>query len=171
MNFTWVKGKHSLKFGYEYEHVWMAVNDNNPLYGSFSYAGGYSTCAATFSAACALDANGQANTGSTVSDDYWADFLFGTTNKLLAGELLRGASAADARQRLRAGRLACEPEADAEPGSALGVRLALLGAAWVRVELRPHHADRADDHAGIGWHYGCDAGLGERCVWKHAGES
>jgi hypothetical protein len=40
VNFTWVKSKHSLKFGYEYEHIWMAVNDNNPLYGSFSYAGG-----------------------------------------------------------------------------------------------------------------------------------
>jgi hypothetical protein len=62
-NFTWVKGKHSLKFGYEYEHIWMAVNDNNPLYGSFTYGGGYS--------------NGG---GSTVSDTYWADFLFGTTN-------------------------------------------------------------------------------------------
>jgi len=62
LNFTWVKGKHSLKFGYEYEHIWMAVNDNNPLYGSWTYAGGYSA------------------TGSTVSDDYWADFLFGTTN-------------------------------------------------------------------------------------------
>ena len=62
-NFTWVKGKHSMKFGYEYEHIWMAVNDNNPLYGSFTYGGGYS--------------NGG---GSTVSDTYWADFLFGTTN-------------------------------------------------------------------------------------------
>jgi hypothetical protein len=62
LNFTWVKGKHSLKFGYEYEHIWMAVNDNNPLYGSFSYGGGYSS------------------DGSTVSDTYWADFLFGTTN-------------------------------------------------------------------------------------------
>src|SRR5580698_380863 len=31
VNFTWVKGRHSLKFGYEYEHIWMAVNDNNPL--------------------------------------------------------------------------------------------------------------------------------------------
>ena len=30
VNFTYVKGRHSLKFGYEYEHVWMAVNDNNP---------------------------------------------------------------------------------------------------------------------------------------------
>ena len=63
VNLTWVKGKHSLKFGYEYEHVWMAVSDNNPLFGSFSYGGGYSN-----------------NGGSTVSDTYWADFLFGATS-------------------------------------------------------------------------------------------
>ena len=63
VNFTWVKGRHSMKFGYEYEHSWMAVNDNNPLYGSFTYGGGYSNAG-----------------GSTVSDNYWADFLFGTTN-------------------------------------------------------------------------------------------
>jgi len=58
-----VKGNHTLKFGYEYERVWMAVNDNNPLYGSFTFGGGYSNAG-----------------GSTVSDTYWADFLFGTTN-------------------------------------------------------------------------------------------
>src|SRR5665811_572366 len=52
-----------LKFGYEYEHVWMAVNDNNPLYGSFTYGGDYSNAG-----------------GSTVADTYWADFLFGTTS-------------------------------------------------------------------------------------------
>jgi len=63
LNFSWVKGKHSMKFGYEFEHIWMAVNDNNPLYGSFTYSGGYSNAG-----------------GSTVSDTYWADFLFGTTN-------------------------------------------------------------------------------------------
>ncbi len=63
VNFTLVKGHHSLKFGYEYEHVWMAVSDNNPLYGSFTYGGGYSN-----------------NGGATVSDTYWADFLFGTTS-------------------------------------------------------------------------------------------
>ena len=62
LNFTWVKANHSLKFGYEYEHIWMAVNDNNPLYGSFSYAGAYSAI------------------GTAVSDDYWADFLFGLTS-------------------------------------------------------------------------------------------
>jgi len=62
VNFTWLRGKHSLKFGYEYEHIWMAVNDNNPLYGSYTYGGGYSA------------------SGSTVSDTYWADFLFGLTS-------------------------------------------------------------------------------------------
>jgi hypothetical protein len=65
VNFTYVKGHHSLKFGYEYEHIWMAVNDNNPLYGSFTYSGGYSNV----------------GTGAaSVSDNYWADFLFGTTS-------------------------------------------------------------------------------------------
>jgi outer membrane receptor protein involved in Fe transport len=62
LNYTWVLGKHSLKFGYEYEHVWMAVNDNNPLYGAYNYGGGFSAV------------------GAPVSDTYWADFLFGTTN-------------------------------------------------------------------------------------------
>ncbi len=40
--YTWVKGKHSLKFGYEYEHIWMGVFDNNPPYGSFTFGGSYS---------------------------------------------------------------------------------------------------------------------------------
>jgi hypothetical protein len=60
VNYTWVKGKHSMKFGYEYEHIWMAVNDNNPLYGSFTYGGAYSN-----------------DGGANVTDNYWADFLFG----------------------------------------------------------------------------------------------
>jgi hypothetical protein len=60
INYTWVKGNHSLKFGYEYEKVWMGVLDDNPLYGQFLYGGGYS--------------------GSKVADGYWADFLFGTTS-------------------------------------------------------------------------------------------
>jgi hypothetical protein len=80
VNFTWVKGKHSIKLGYEYEHVWMAVNDNNPLYGSWSYGGGYSLCDAAISVDCATDINGAAAKTAAVSDTYWADFLFGTTS-------------------------------------------------------------------------------------------
>jgi hypothetical protein len=77
VNFTWVKGRHSMKFGYEYEHTWMAVNDNNPLYGSFNFGGGYSVCPA------GTPIPGSASTcagGSATTDNYWADFLFGATN-------------------------------------------------------------------------------------------
>ncbi len=80
VNFTWVRGNHSLKFGYEYEHIWMAVNDNNPLYGSWGYSGGYSLCTAATSANCTTNSSGQPTSTSPVSDNYWADFLFGNTN-------------------------------------------------------------------------------------------
>jgi Carboxypeptidase regulatory-like domain/TonB dependent receptor/TonB-dependent Receptor Plug Domain len=72
ISFAWAKGRHSLKFGYEYEHVWMEVQDSNPLFGSFTYGRGYSACPASAGAACANTA--------PAADTYWADFLFGTTN-------------------------------------------------------------------------------------------
>ncbi|KAA6463291.1 TonB-dependent receptor [Acidobacteria bacterium AB60] len=72
INFSWVKGRHSLKFGYEYEHLWMEVQDSNPLFGSFTYGKGYSACPTGAGTACA-------NT-TAAADTYWADFLFGTTN-------------------------------------------------------------------------------------------
>ncbi len=72
VNFSWVKGNHSLKFGYEYEHVWMQVQDSNPLFGSFSYAKGYSACPASAGTAC--------NNPTAAADTYWADLIFGTTN-------------------------------------------------------------------------------------------
>jgi hypothetical protein len=77
VNFTWVKGHHSLKFGYEYQHLWMAVNDNNPLYGAFAYGGGYSVCP---SGTAIAGTNTVCAGGSAVADNYWADFLFGTTS-------------------------------------------------------------------------------------------
>ncbi|GAC1416595.1 MAG: hypothetical protein NVSMB62_06430 [Acidobacteriaceae bacterium] len=79
VNFTLVKGSHSLKFGYEYERVWMAVNDNNPLYGAFNFGGGYSVCNANLYSACPLNASKLPFT-TTVADNYFADFLFGTTS-------------------------------------------------------------------------------------------
>ena len=85
VNFTYARGRHSLKFGYEFEKVWMAVSDNNPLFGSFTYGGGYSACPAgtvvpgvgTCSAATGTPVT---LTTAAVSDTYWADFLFGTTS-------------------------------------------------------------------------------------------
>jgi hypothetical protein len=73
VNFSWIKGKHTLKVGYEYEHIWMEVQDSNPLYGGFSYGGAYSLCPASAGSACAST--------SKVDENYWADFLFGNTNQ------------------------------------------------------------------------------------------
>jgi carboxypeptidase family protein/TonB-dependent receptor-like protein len=64
INYSWVMGHHSLKFGYEFEHIWMEVQDSNPLYGSFTFGKGYSTVPGN----------------TTVADNYWADFIFGATN-------------------------------------------------------------------------------------------
>ncbi|MEO6923242.1 MAG: TonB-dependent receptor [Bryocella sp.] len=84
VNYTWVKGHHSMKFGFEYEHIWMAVNDNTPLYGSWTYGGGYSLCNPSAPApnTCPYTTNisGGAATTSATADNYWADFLFGTTS-------------------------------------------------------------------------------------------
>ncbi len=69
VNYTWVLGSHSLKFGYEYQHIWMAVQDTNPLYGSFTFAGGYSRPVV-----------GGRLTGTATTDNYVADFLWGASS-------------------------------------------------------------------------------------------
>lgn len=38
INYTWVRGKHSLKFGYEQQLIHTTVNDFNPSYGQDNYA-------------------------------------------------------------------------------------------------------------------------------------
>jgi hypothetical protein len=64
INYSWIIGKHSLKTGYEYQKIWMAVQDANPLYGSFTYSGGFT------------------KTGTSAApDNYFADFLFGATSQ------------------------------------------------------------------------------------------
>jgi hypothetical protein len=39
INYTWLRGRHSLKTGYEFQRVLTEVQDVNPLYGRDSYAG------------------------------------------------------------------------------------------------------------------------------------
>ncbi len=85
LNFTYVKGRHSLKFGYEYEHLWEGISDNNPLFGSFTYGGGYSACPAgtaipTGGVCSSTAGTATALSTATVSDTYFADFLFGATS-------------------------------------------------------------------------------------------
>jgi len=80
VNFSWVKGHHSLKFGYEFEHIWMQVQDSNPLYGSFSYAGGFSTCPSTTVGGVSVPVSADCQSIKAAADTYFADFLFGATN-------------------------------------------------------------------------------------------
>ncbi len=82
VNYSWVRGRHSLKFGYEYEKVWQEIEDSNPLYGSFTYNGGYSLCPASAGASCPVTgsfASSPTTTNSAQADTYWADFLFGAS--------------------------------------------------------------------------------------------
>ena len=84
VNFSWVKGKHSFKFGYEYEYIWMEVEDSNPLYGSFTFNHGYSLCPASAGAACPVTgsyASTPTTSNSSQADTYWADFLFGASGQ------------------------------------------------------------------------------------------
>ncbi len=39
VNYSWLAGKHSLKTGYEFQHIQTEVQDINPLYGRDQYAG------------------------------------------------------------------------------------------------------------------------------------
>ena len=43
VNFTWIKSKHSMKLGYEYQAVNTEVNDFNPSYGQDNYLGVYAS--------------------------------------------------------------------------------------------------------------------------------
>ncbi len=77
VNYSWLVRNHSLKFGYEYQKTWMAVEDVNPLYGNFVFNGGFSA-----------GYTGSATTGALVqnrtsSDSFVADLLFGAESQYI----------------------------------------------------------------------------------------
>jgi len=82
LNFTWVRGRHSLKFGYEQQIIHTVINDYNPSYGQDNYAskfaagpaGLFPTCSATITTGCnpAPASDTQIAQAAEV-----ADFLFG----------------------------------------------------------------------------------------------
>jgi hypothetical protein len=42
VNYTWAPGRHSMKMGYEFQHIQTEVQDINPLYGRDQYSGQFS---------------------------------------------------------------------------------------------------------------------------------
>jgi hypothetical protein len=61
VNYTWARGKHSLKVGYEYGWLAQAISDFHPKFGSDTYSGQYSS----------------AGSATTVQAANLTDFLFG----------------------------------------------------------------------------------------------
>ena len=70
INYTWIRGRSSYKFGYEYQAIFTTVDDFNPVYGEDTYNGGFSFTGATSSALSS------SNTGTKEAVSL-ADFLFG----------------------------------------------------------------------------------------------
>ncbi len=73
VNYTWLVGRHSLKSGYEFQHIQTEVQDVNPLYGRDTYAGNFSKPDA------ALPNNNQYN---------FADFMFGLRSNYALSSIL-----------------------------------------------------------------------------------
>lgn len=88
INYTYIKGKQSMKFGYEYQAVNTEVNDFNPSYGSDNYASAFSTgpsstffptCSSSITTNCMPTDPATDGTASTqiAQARATADFLFG----------------------------------------------------------------------------------------------
>ncbi len=72
INYSWLRGRHSLKSGYEYQRVLTEVQDVNPLYGRDQYAGQFTRPA-----------------GAAAGNVYnLADFMFGLRSTFALSNIL-----------------------------------------------------------------------------------
>ena len=77
VNFTWLKGKHSLKLGYEFQGVHTEVNDFNPSYGQDNYNGQYAGNGVPASIANLSTAQQATYASQLQQARNLADFMFG----------------------------------------------------------------------------------------------
>ena len=78
LNYSMVKGRHTLKVGYEFLAIRTEVLDINPLYGQLTYSGGYSK-----PAAAAVNCTSTAANCTNAYD--LADFYFGLPSAIALG--------------------------------------------------------------------------------------
>jgi len=79
VNFTWVRGRHSIKLGYEQQIIHTVINDYNPSYGQDNYAskfaaGTFVLCSVNPAPPCLPGAVGDTQVAQAQEV---ADFLFG----------------------------------------------------------------------------------------------
>jgi hypothetical protein len=73
VNYSWVRGHHTLKIGYEFAWMDQAISDFHPKFGSDSYAG-------AFSSTTAIPTGGTTAVATTKQAAGLTDFLFGARN-------------------------------------------------------------------------------------------
>jgi len=73
VNYTLLKGRNSMKFGYEYQSINTEIDDFNPVYGQDNYSGGFSAGLSNASAG-SYNSNGDAGIKEAA---FLADFLVG----------------------------------------------------------------------------------------------
>src|SRR5262245_10173672 len=85
VNYSWIKGRHAMKAGYEFQTIRTQVQDINPLYGRDTYNGSFSrpTCAILGLPSDCSIANDTASYGV-------ADFLFGLRSQYALASYLIG---------------------------------------------------------------------------------
>lgn len=72
VNYTWMMGRHSIKSGYEFQHIQTEVQDVNPLYGRDAYNGNFTRPA-----------------GVTANNIYnLSDFMFGLRSQYALSNIL-----------------------------------------------------------------------------------
>ena len=113
MNYTRLVGRHSLKTGYEFQHIDTEVQDVNPLYGRDTYSG-------QFTRPAGVAANNIYNL---------ADFIAGPAIAVRPQQRARCRTSARICTSSTCRTTPRERAADAEPRPALRVRDANLGGA------------------------------------------
>jgi hypothetical protein len=78
INYTWLKGRHSLKFGWEFLSLNTEIDDFNPVYGSESFNGAFSKYGTCASSASLLSTSEPYLCGTEATQaSYLTDFLTG----------------------------------------------------------------------------------------------
>ena len=138
MNYTWVTGRHSLKTGYEFQHIATEVQDVNPLYGRDAYTGQFTRPA-----------------GAAANNLYnLADFMFGFRSQYALSNIL----IANLRQQMHFAYVQDDFRVNdtltLNLGAALRIRDAALGEGQHPLQLRPGDATR--------WSLATDGSLRDR---------
>jgi hypothetical protein len=133
LNYSMVKGRHTLKMGYEFLAIRTEVLDINPLYGQLTYSGQYSKPTAAL-CGCTPPTDGKQRERLRS-----CRLLLRAAQRHRAGQRPGDQSAAARQFVVPPGRLARHFEADRECGTALGICDAGLGSRQCVVEFRSCH--------------------------------